>query len=316
MDMANEQTSRAERRSENDVEPSRPTDHSKTLKDFGYHFDGDGIMKDEAGNGFIFVDQKSYEAIGEAVTEEIYSILGRPPYNLCRTYFGAASERNEQSFIYHSKDFDEQKYLVVLIHGKGVVRAGQWARRLIINESLDRGSQLPYLRECAKRGWGVLVMNTNHNTFVDAQGHRKPFKGSGSAVEHGITVWKEFVTPSKAVRIAVVAHSAGGMVISKIMEEPSCWPRGDEEKARVGCICLTDSFFDAPSLGQMCEGTRPRVRHWVAYPSHQIGAPLPSSDYVERVTAGTNVHEETSPVAVDDIFKFIETTFRSYREKE
>uniref|UniRef100_A0A0M3IVV6 DUF4258 domain-containing protein n=1 Tax=Ascaris lumbricoides TaxID=6252 RepID=A0A0M3IVV6_ASCLU len=66
--------------------------------------------------------------------------------------------------------------MVVLIHGRGVVRAGQWARRLIMNESLDRGSQLPYLRECSKRGWGVLVMNTNHNTFIDRDGRQRTFE--------------------------------------------------------------------------------------------------------------------------------------------
>lgn len=36
--------------------------------------------------------------------------------------------------------------LMVLIHGNGVVRAGQWARRLIINEDLDSGTQIPYIK--------------------------------------------------------------------------------------------------------------------------------------------------------------------------
>lgn len=36
--------------------------------------------------------------------------------------------------------------LMVLIHGSGVVRAGQWARRLIINEDLDSGTQIPYIK--------------------------------------------------------------------------------------------------------------------------------------------------------------------------
>lgn len=36
--------------------------------------------------------------------------------------------------------------LMVLIHGSGVVRAGQWARRLIINEDLDSGTQIPFIK--------------------------------------------------------------------------------------------------------------------------------------------------------------------------
>ena len=30
-----------------------------------------------------------------------------------------------------SEDFEKQKKLLVLVHGSGVVRAGQWARRFV-----------------------------------------------------------------------------------------------------------------------------------------------------------------------------------------
>lgn len=40
--------------------------------------------------------------------------------------------------------------LMVLIHGSGVVRAGQWARRLIINEDLDSGTQIPYIKRAVE----------------------------------------------------------------------------------------------------------------------------------------------------------------------
>ena len=43
------------------------------------------------------------------------------------------------------------------------VRAGQWARRLIINDCLDSGTQLPYIKEAKARGFSVLVLNTNQN---------------------------------------------------------------------------------------------------------------------------------------------------------
>ena len=45
----------------------------------------------------------------------------------------------------------------------GVVRAGQWSRRLIINNGLDEGSQLLYIKRAIDRGYSVLVMNTNQN---------------------------------------------------------------------------------------------------------------------------------------------------------
>lgn len=53
--------------------------------------------------------------------------------------------------------------LMVLIHGSGVVRAGQWARRLIINEDLDSGTQIPFIKRAMDEGYGVIVLNPNEN---------------------------------------------------------------------------------------------------------------------------------------------------------
>ena len=73
------------------------------------------------------------------------------------------------SFIFESGDARTADKLMVLIHGSGVVRAGQWARRLvsftfhtnaashfnssnilharlIINDCLDSGTQLPFIK--------------------------------------------------------------------------------------------------------------------------------------------------------------------------
>jgi len=70
-----------------------------------------------------------------------------------------------KSFVFLSPNFSTATRLVVLIHGSGVVRAGQWARRLLMNDTLASGSQLPYIAECLERDWAVLVMNTNDNHY-------------------------------------------------------------------------------------------------------------------------------------------------------
>lgn len=58
-----------------------------------------------------------------------------------------ATETEPKSFIFMSEDaLINPDKLLVLIHGNGVVRAGQWARRLIINEDLDSGTQIPYIK--------------------------------------------------------------------------------------------------------------------------------------------------------------------------
>lgn len=58
-----------------------------------------------------------------------------------------ATENEPKSFIFMSEDaLTNPQKLMVLIHGSGVVRAGQWARRLIINEDLDSGTQIPFIK--------------------------------------------------------------------------------------------------------------------------------------------------------------------------
>ena len=55
---------------------------------------------------------------------------------------------------------------MVIIHGSGAVRAGQWSRKLIINENINTGSQFPYIRQAIADGYGVIVMNPNLNEIT------------------------------------------------------------------------------------------------------------------------------------------------------
>lgn len=62
-----------------------------------------------------------------------------------------AVEDEPKSFIYLSEDaMTNPDKLLVLVQGSGVVRAGQWARRLIINEDLDSGTQIPFINKAMK----------------------------------------------------------------------------------------------------------------------------------------------------------------------
>ena len=88
--------------------------------------------------------------------------------------------------------------MTILIHGSGVVQAGQWARSLIINYGLDFGSQIPYVRNAMKLGSGVILMNTNNNEEDDDS------KWTEKCAE---AVWKNFVQPSKAKVRNIFAYS-------------------------------------------------------------------------------------------------------------
>ena len=56
--------------------------------------------------------------------------------------------------MFVSPDYESKDSLLCLIHGSGVVRAGQWARKLIINNSLDQGLNMVNI---GKMGLEILI---------------------------------------------------------------------------------------------------------------------------------------------------------------
>lgn len=78
-----------------------------------------------------------------------------------------ATDDEPRSFIYLSQDaVTNPNKLLVLIQGSGVVRAGQWARRLIINQDLDSGTQIPFIMKAMEVGshycWIIWSEKINH----------------------------------------------------------------------------------------------------------------------------------------------------------
>jgi len=119
---------------------------------------------------------------------------------------------------------------------------------LCINESLELGSILPYLKKIRvlpssfsfffanyfvyqERDWGVIVFNPNMNSVevpdqsgadlrckeaflsrkkvVPTQKGRRKIPGNESNGDHCIYVWDHFGTKSAASQICIIAHSAG-----------------------------------------------------------------------------------------------------------
>lgn len=102
-----------------------------------------------------------------------------------KTHFQIDAKKSEPtSFIFTSQNLATADFIMMIIHGTGVVRAGQWSRkfvcstcsidwyillssssrwRLIINEGLTIGSQIEYIRRAEQAGYAVIVTNTNYN---------------------------------------------------------------------------------------------------------------------------------------------------------
>lgn len=76
-------------------------------------------------------NQRRYEALGEIITEHVYELLEL--MGMHKIMLSSREDSEYQSFIFASKkDFYQSPKLMILIHGSGVVRAGQWSRRLAV----------------------------------------------------------------------------------------------------------------------------------------------------------------------------------------
>jgi pimeloyl-ACP methyl ester carboxylesterase len=202
----------------------------------------------------------------------------------------------------------------VLIHGSGAVRAGIWARSLLINASLNEGSQLPYIERALRSGYGVLVLNTNDNTR-----NGRSIPGSNTPRQHGECVWREYVSPflvhsgggggtraaakrSGAIeRVAIVAHSAGGLVTTHMANSFS-----DDFLKHVVAIAFTDAVFNTRDLSNKLETHFSKVaRNWASSTAPIDTHLNPKRGSVLNVSAGHPQHEMASEASRESVFDFI-----------
>lgn len=298
---------------------------------YGYEFDDEGRLKDvKTGEGFQFdvhgdkaKNQKRYEALGELLTLHVYDLL-ETSVGLQRVTIPIDKrEREPSGFVFASSDYQTNPNLLLLINGSGVVRAGQWARRLIINDCLDSGTQLPFIRAAQSRGWAILVLNTNQNEALvptlntsgnqdeeerdkEDRGKKRlsPIRGSRNPREHGCYVFENIVMERENLEnIFVVAHSFGGVVTLDIAAEFSSFWR-----TKVKAVAFTDSVHGDQTVRRnqkLSSWFAENAINWVTS-DKPVDVPMQSHSTIPRVSSGHTNHESTSWSAFDSIFKFLD----------
>ncbi|XP_062830306.1 cotranscriptional regulator ARB2A isoform X6 [Anolis carolinensis] len=272
-----------------------PLEFPDTLEGFEYTFNEKGQLRHiKTGEPFVFNyredlhrwNQKRYEALGEIITKYVYELLEEECHLKKVLVPVDAVESEPKSFIFMTEDaMTNPDKLMVLIHGSGVVRAGQWARRLIINEDLDSGTQIPYIKRAIEE--------------------------NGSPEEHAIYVWDHFISQSAAENVFFVAHSYGGLAFVELMIQ-----REAEVKNKVTAVALTDSVHNV-----WHQEAGKTIREWMREVSliaclkknccNWVSSSEPLDTSVEsmlpdcpRVSAGTERHELTSWKSHASIFRF------------
>ena len=265
--------------------------------DTGYYFTDEGEFLDKSGNKFEYAvhpiqtkNQERYEDVGEAVTDHIYKVMEND-FNLERVPIPRESKDEKTSFVFMSEGFIESpRRKLVLINGSGAVKAGQWARSIIINDNLMSGSMLPYIEWANKNEYDILVLNTNE---CDSD-----YPGSTNPIEHAQTVWNDILSHVSDSSVFIVAHSFGGVVVQRLAR------MNEQFNNVIGKIAFTDSVH----FGGI--DTEADCINWVSS-REPVNANLDygSSSSCSVRSAGTTKHPWTSHFAMDSIFEwFCEST--------
>ncbi|XP_025076916.1 uncharacterized protein LOC112553723 isoform X3 [Pomacea canaliculata] len=308
---------------ENPAEVPHPVEKynfPSTMEEFGYRFNDYGELRHiSTGEPFNFYErqndhnynQQRYDALGELVTEYVYDIMEKE-LKLERVYIPEdARKEDPQSFIFMSPGaLTNSDKLMLLIHGAGVVRAGQWTRKLIINENLEKGSQIPYIRRAFEKGFEVIVFNTNLNQ-VTINGKLEDVKDNQTPEDHGIYIWRHFVQKAAARNIAIVAHSYGGIVTFTLAKQFL-----EDFKERVFSIVFTDSvhaFKRSEWPADVKQLIKERAVNFAAsYVPINVLLNTADSEDCCSVSAGTEEHERTSYTSIDMAFKYIQENYDSW----
>ena len=277
------------------------------LAQLGYHFVNNQLLQTSDGAPFEFLDQDHYDIIGDAVATYIEDQLvqeGLVGVDLseytARAESGPLAEKPivyvSPGVVVEDKSQQKGKTLVLLIQGSGVVRVGQWSRALCINESLEAGSQVEYIKRILAKGWDVIVFNPN-------QGHT--FRGpiSRHAVRNVEFVWEKIVEEKKTEYqdMVVIAHSYGAHHTLNLLDNH------EMAREKVRGIAFTDGVFRMASEGVL-EQLEKIGRNWVTSelpldeepPFHAVKTMMPC------VSAGHVEHIWTSASSIDSVFRFVE----------
>ena len=276
--------------------------------------DDDDGEKKKSPLEFEFLTQEHYVMIGKAVTNEIYRRM-KDDFGLEEVVMHGIGESVEGVPIFMSPGMVEsEKPLIVIICGSGQVTSGMWARSICINNSLEEGTALPDIAEAQKNGYNVLLMNPNTKppriAEEEAKGKRtQSYFGDESPYspeKHALTVWKNFVQPCHAKKIALFVHSYGGVVALELLKYANSTP---EVLSRVSTMVMTDAVhfqcLDRFYRAQAFIHDSTRVRNWVRS-EDPLDTPLGfGASGISIVSSGHTVHEWTTYSSRGSLWPFI-----------
>ena len=203
----------------------------------------------------------------------------------------------------------------MLIQGTGAVRLGQWARSVCINDNLEIGTMIPYVRKALENNLSVIIYNPNER--YDFLNEEKRIEEFYSMESHSLYVYNNIVKKNENIKeIYIVGHSMGGECTVQILLHN----KEDLLSGKIKKIAFTDSVHggDYRKLGE--EG----VQKFREISRNFVGSDKPAGEFekdfsisyggVDCYSSGHPRHEYTSGYAIEVVFKFF--NFHKSEEEE
>jgi len=286
------------------------------LRALGYEFRDGYLHQVNSDGGFVFNGGCNYESLADAIAQYVPLLLEEEA-QLKPMWLPRGVEPGEGCTIFVSQGYECAEKLFLIIQGSGRVRAGTWGCNLCINDSLEHGTMLPYLRMATALGYGVIVFNPNENRVEG-----KPIPGSENPSNHVAYVMEHVVPQCSAKGIDILAHSQGGRSLLNYLARAKRDNTAGKIVEKMDRVVFTDSYHVQTQLAFLPS----RVRTLLSDPKRTINfvphsAPLgtrveerSSQEYsftdVERgclcVSSGVLDHASTNYAAINAVFDFLQ----------
>ncbi|EXX77469.1 hypothetical protein RirG_023450 [Rhizophagus irregularis DAOM 197198w] len=199
----------------------------RDLKELGYCIDEEGQLKTiVGGEPYKFEVREKDKAYNEALYDAILETIGDWVQDTLQKKFGmvrallpiGVTESDVHTKIYVSPDYLTNEKMMIFIPGTSHT-IGIWSRRVLADKSVVEGSMIAYTQRAIEMGFSVVITNPNEVFWYKDKGvlilpkstsEFSTIPGSESPENHIKYVFENFVIPSGAQKIVIVANSYGG----------------------------------------------------------------------------------------------------------
>ena len=298
-----------EKENEKNLKKMKNIGELEKLIDYKYNENGELINK-KTGKKCGMLNKQEYDLVGMYVQKYVENLI-ITKFDLNILYvpnkdnnYEKRDETIAQCKILTTKDFLTNPKCLILIQGTGVVRLGQWARSVCINENLNLGTMIPYVDKAIKKNYSVIIFNPNERKDFKTEEKIEEFN---TMEKHSVYVYNNIIKKNNNIKeIYIVAHSMGGECTVDILLNN----KDDLIKRKIKKIAFTDSVHgeDYLKLGKVgIEIFREISRNYIC-------SDKPAGTFIRDYTtlyggvdcysSGHCKHEYTSGTAIDEIFKY------------